>query len=80
MLLRSESKAYGKVFLHGVMVEDNFGGPSCYMALKNNQELYQNYEVICYQNTEPSAVSTSDKNFKVYQVPQKTIVFAHGCF
>lgn len=59
-----------KIFLHGVMVEDNFGGPSLiHGAEEIVKELDPQTKIVCYQNTRPSGISISDFDFPVRQIP-----------
>lgn len=62
-----------KVFLHGVMVEDNFGGPSLiHGAEEIIKDLDPQSKIVCYQNTRPSSISISDFNFPVRQIPYQS--------
>lgn len=59
-----------KVFLYGVMAEENFGGPSLmHGAREIIHKLSPNSEIVCYQKTEASDLAISDMGFPVYQIP-----------
>jgi polysaccharide pyruvyl transferase WcaK-like protein len=59
-----------KILLYGVMSENNFGGPSLIHGAKEIiKDLYQNYEIVCYQNTKPINTAISDMDFEILQIP-----------
>ncbi len=66
-----ERKVYmHKILLYGVMLENNFGGPSLlHGAEEIIRELHDNYEIVFYQTSKPVELSISDMGFSIYQFP-----------
>ncbi len=59
-----------KVFLYGVMSENNFGGPSLLHGVREIVKgLHEHYEIICYQRTSVIDATVSDMGFPVLQIP-----------
>jgi polysaccharide pyruvyl transferase WcaK-like protein len=61
-----------KILLHGVIPENNFGGPSLmHGAREIIKEVNNNYEIVFYHSSEPVDISVNDMEFKVYRIPYK---------
>ena len=61
-----------KVFLYGVMSENNLGGPSLMHGVREIvKELHDNYEIVCYQTTKVLDIAVCDMGFPVFEVPYK---------
>jgi len=61
-----------KVFLYGVISENNLGGPSLMHGVREIMDsLYDDYEIVCFQGTKVVDSAISDMGFSVYENPYK---------